>query len=141
MAVDQNILVTVDAVIFCKHDSTLSVLLIQRKNPPFQGDWALPGGFVEEAEDLVKSCTRELKEETGLDVNDRELRQVAAFGSPGRDPRGRTVTIAFTTELEGQPPEIKGGDDAAFARWWPVKELPKLAFDHQQILDEALRLL
>jgi len=140
MAIDQNILVTVDAVIFCDYKTNLSVLLIQRKNPPFKDGWALPGGFVEDDEDLVKSCARELEEETGLIVNERELQQVAAFGAPGRDPRGRTVTIAFTTKLKGKAPAIKGADDAALAQWWPVKELPELAFDHQQIIKEAIRL-
>jgi len=141
MAIDQNILVTVDAVIFCDYKTNLSVLLIQRKNPPFKDGWALPGGFVEDDEDLVKSCARELKEETGLIVNDNKLQQIAAFGAPDRDPRGRTVTIAFTSKLKGDPPPaIKGADDAALAQCWPVKELPELAFDHQQIIKEAIRL-
>lgn len=110
------------------------ILLIQRDRAPFAGRWALPGGFVDEGEDLETAARRELKEETGLLAG--TLRQVGTFGAPGRDPRGWTVAIAFvTTDTPGEP---RAGDDAREARWFEQRALPSLAFDHALIVEAAL---
>lgn len=139
MAVDQNILVTVDAIIFrVENDERKSVLLIERKSDPFKGHWAFPGGFVEEDEDLPQACVRELEEETGLNLSTDDIEQFKAVGTPGRDPRGRTVTIAFFGEVTKEE-KVSGADDAAKARWWSLDDLPKLAFDHGDILKSFLR--
>ena len=134
--IDQQIAVTTDCVIFSQNDLGTKVLLVQRKIDPFKGKWALPGGFVETNEPLEEAAKRELQEETGL-VIDR-LEQLHTYGTPGRDPRGRTLTIAylgFTQKEEA----VKGADDAADARWFDLQELPPLAFDHDQILQDAKR--
>jgi len=137
MSIDQHILVTVDAVIFgMEGDHKTHLLLVQRKNDPFKGHWSFPGGFVEDDEDLPRACVRELEEETGLSLSMDQLYQIGAFGKPGRDPRGRTVTVAFYGETVKH--EVKGADDAAQAKWWPLDELPALAFDHEDILKVIL---
>lgn len=132
---EQNIAVTVDCVVFCLHKERVKVLLVQRGNDPFKDQWALPGGFLEADETLEEGAKRELEEETGVQIGD--ISQVRAFGAPGRDPRGRTISIAFWATI---PSEIAptGADDAADARWFDVQELPHLAFDHDLILREAL---
>jgi 8-oxo-dGTP diphosphatase len=108
------------------------VLLIQRGQDPFAGDWALPGGFVDYGEDPDQAVAREVEEETGL--AGLPFRQFRAFGHPDRDPRGHTVSIVYLAELVGEPPAVTGGDDAAAARWFPLDDLPRLAFDHERIL-------
>ena len=123
--------VTVDIVLFAQHEGVPSVLLIRRAHDPFQGAWALPGGFVDEMEDLDAAAARELEEETGL--AGLSLAQVGAFGKPGRDPRGHTVSIAYGARLESAPAAI-AGDDAAEAAWHPLNALPSLAFDHDDII-------
>lgn len=130
----QDIAVTTDAAIFCRKGETTRILLVQRKGDPFQGKWALPGGFLEEKEPLETGAKRELQEETGLVID--QLHQLRAFGTPGRDPRGRTITIAFWGEAF-QAEQVSGGDDAADARWFPLKDLPELAFDHKEIIHHA----
>lgn len=133
----QQFLVTVDVVAFSPGGH---VLLIRRGHPPYAGSWALPGGFVEIDEDLPDAAARELLEETGLEVAAADLRQLAAYGAPGRDPRrGRVVTIAFHVTL-GSRADVVGGDDAAHAEWVPVEKAlaEGLAFDHGQILSDAL---
>jgi 8-oxo-dGTP diphosphatase len=116
------------------------VLLIRRQRPPYKGRWALPGGFVEMGESLEESVRREIKEETGIRRVTR-LRQIGAYGDPGRDPRGRTVTVAYLGVVSGTGAAAKGGDDAAEAQWYPISSLPKdLAFDHALILRDGLRL-
>jgi len=138
MPIDQHILLTVDAVIFgLTSEKRTHILLIERKNDPFKGQWAFPGGFVEDEEDLPVACARELEEETGLKINPHTLTQIAAFGKPGRDPRGRTVTVAFVSEIDKSSQTIQAADDAAKAQWWPLDNLPKLAFDHLQVLEEV----
>ncbi|WP_034892504.1 NUDIX domain-containing protein [Gillisia sp. Hel_I_29] len=131
----QNIAITVDTVIFYKIDKALKLLLIQRKNSPFKEKWALPGGFLEEDETLVNAAARELEEETGLtNVN---LIQMEAYGAIDRDPRGRTISIAFMGLLDKEE-IVAGADDAMNARWFDIRNLPELAFDHAEIVDAAL---
>lgn len=130
-----KIFVTVDAVVFRKSDIDFEILFIKRKNEPFKGKWALPGGFVDEGEDLPVAAVRELQEETGLVVNDME--QLGAFGTPGRDPRSHTVSIAYTGFAD-ENAEAVGADDADEAKWFSVKNLPELAFDHADIVHLAL---
>lgn len=108
------------------------VLLVERGQDPFAGDWALPGGFVEYGEDPDLAVAREVAEETGL--AGLPFRQFHVFGAPGRDPRGHTVSLIYVAELVGDLPQVAGGDDAADARWFPIDELPDLAFDHDRVL-------
>ncbi len=124
-------MVTVDAVILSLREGKRHVLLIRRARPPFLGAWALPGGFVEIDEPLEEAVARELAEETGL--TGLELRQLHTFGDPGRDPRGRSISVAYWGEA---PPDatVAGGDDAAEAGWFPLDALPALAFDHDKIV-------
>jgi 8-oxo-dGTP diphosphatase len=112
--------VTCDAVVFAMRADDLSVLLVQRKDEPFKGMWALPGGFVNENEALDRAVIRELSEETGL--SGARLEQLGAFGDPGRDPRGHTVTIAWLTFLFSET-AITAGDDAERAEWHPFRSL------------------
>ncbi len=127
--------VTVDIVLFKKEaKGTISLLLIERKNDPFKGTWALPGGFVVEDESLESAAKRELKEETGIDVPN--LEQLYTFGEPNRDPRGRTLSVAHVGHVTTNS-EPQGGDDAAKARWFSLHQLPALAFDHAAIIKMA----
>jgi len=130
----QEIALTVDAIVFAKTEKSLQVLLIQRKNQPFKGQWALPGGFVENNEDLEQAAIRELKEETGIEID--SMKQVYTFGSPDRDPRQRVVTVAYCTVLS-EKPKSKAASDAKDAKWFNIDNLPELAFDHQEILRRA----
>lgn len=130
-----KIFVTVDAVIFRKANSVIELLFIRRKNEPFKGKWALPGGFVDENEDLADAAERELFEETGIKV--KGLEQLGAFGKPGRDPRHHTVSIAYVGFTDGTA-EAAGADDADEAKWFSIKALPELAFDHADIVNLAL---
>jgi 8-oxo-dGTP diphosphatase len=130
-----KIFVTVDAVVFRKTEVGHELLLIKRKNDPFKGKWALPGGFVDEGEDLHVAATRELQEETGLVIEGME--QLGALGKPDRDPRHHTVSIAYTG-LADKNAEAIGADDADEAKWFSVKALPELAFDHADIIKLAL---
>jgi 8-oxo-dGTP diphosphatase len=135
---DQHIKVAVDAVVFgySKHEG-VSVLLIQRKYPPFQNSWAIPGGFVLEHESLETAVRRELQEETGITVN--YLEQLYTFGNPGRDPRQRIISIAyFALVKSAQFQQLKASTDAEHAQWFGIKQLPELAFDHQDILNVAI---
>lgn len=134
--IKQNIKVATDIAVFTHNRGALHLLLVQRKNDPYKGSWTLPGGFLKDEEDLEAGARRELEEETGLKVE--VLHQLRAFGAPGRDPRGRNITIVHYTVLAGEPPAIKGSDDAADARWYPVDDLPQLGFDHPQIVAAAL---
>lgn len=132
--------VTVDCVIFAYAvGKALKVLLIQRQHDPYEGRWALPGGFVEEEETLEEAALRELKEETG--VENVFVEQLFTFGQPGRDPRGRVITIAYyaLVNLEAHP--VEASSDARQARWFQVDALPPLAFDHNIILETALNRL
>ncbi|RMF26477.1 MAG: NUDIX domain-containing protein [Chloroflexi bacterium] len=128
--------VTVDVVIFTLLDDDLKVLLIRRKNPPFAGKWAIPGGFIEMDESLEEAALRELEEETG--VRDVYLEQLYTFGDPDRDPRGRVITVAYFALVPANTITPRAGSDASEARWWSMYDLPDLAFDHEQILKYAL---
>jgi 8-oxo-dGTP diphosphatase len=130
--------VSVDVIIFTLRDNALQVLLVQRKNSPFEGRWAIPGGFVGAHESLEAAARRELGEETG--VHDVYLEQLYTFGDPRRDPRGRVITVAYFA-LVPAPLAVHAGSDASDARWWSVYQLPKLAFDHNTILKYALQRL
>jgi len=131
---------TVDIVTFTVQENTLQVLLVQRSNSPFEGSWALPGGFVEMDESLEDSAQRELYEETG--IRGAYLEQLYTYGEPGRDPRGRVVSVAYYALLAPDAPvRPQAGRDARLAQWWPIGGLPELAFDHAEILAYALRRL
>ena len=126
----------VDMVVLRMTDTTPEILLIQRGNDPFKDQWALPGGFIEMEEDLIESAYRELEEET--QITKVQLKQLKTYGKPGRDPRGRNISVVFGGFLEeGQ--QAKAGDDAKNAVWYPISKLPKLAFDHDMILHESLQ--
>lgn len=132
---------TVDGVVLCRRADGLlgegyQVLLIERGREPFRGRHALPGGFVDYGEDIDAAIHREIAEETGL--AGLPWRQFRAFGRPGRDPRGHTVSIVYVAVVIGEPPAVQGGDDAADAAWHPLDRLPALAFDHGEILARVL---
>lgn len=148
--------VTADVVMFTMRADDLAVLLIRRGAEPFEGSWALPGGFVDENEALERAAARELEEETG--VSGVPMEQLGAFGNPGRDPRGHTVTVAYFTFVLAESVRARAGDDAADVAWHPLRSLPlrsafsprakprtrskpppiTLAFDHDVIIDAAL---
>lgn len=127
--------VTTDTIVIRGEGITRQVLLIKRKRDPFKNCWAFPGGFTEEGETLEQSAARELKEETGVDC--QFLSQFKAFGDPGRDPRGRTITIVFYAYVD-EDTEAVADDDAAEVDWFDLNRLPALAFDHAKILEEFI---
>ena len=128
--------VTADIVLFSRFEDQDYVLLILRKHPPFEGCWALPGGFIEMDETLEASALRELEEETGL--KGIALKQFHTYGDPGRDPRHRTITVVFTGRFDNLP-KVTGMDDASEAKWHPVNDIPKLGFDHDIILKDVMK--
>ncbi|HEY9677356.1 MAG TPA: NUDIX domain-containing protein [Drouetiella sp.] len=128
--------VTVDIVSFAINQGTLEVLLIKRKYDPFKSSWALPGGYViEKDRSLDDAAARELVEETN--VGNVYLEQLYSFGDKGRDPRGRTVTVAYIALLRQDELELRASSDASGVAWWPVNQLPELAFDHADIISYA----
>lgn len=129
--------VTSDCVIFGFDGTRLNVLLIERGIEPYKGCWAFPGGFMNINESCESCALRELQEETGL--KGASIRQLGVFSDPGRDPRERVITVAYYALVRLS--EVRGGDDAAQARWWPLDEVPALAFDHDKILRQAIALL
>ncbi len=131
--------VTTDALVFGynRRTDTIEVLLIKRKNPPFEGMFALPGGFVEMNETLEECAARELAEETEL--LGVPLIQMRAFSKVDRDPRGRTISVVFFGLIDSTTARVDGRDDAAKAEWVNLLELPKLAFDHNEIVDYAVK--
>jgi len=120
-------------VVVISQDSN-SILLIQRKRDPFAGSWALPGGFMDMDETASQAAIRELQEETGLVVG--QVSQIGAYSDVARDPRGRVVTVAFFASVKTAS-KLAASDDAADAQWFPLDQLPALAFDHQQIIADA----
>ena len=126
--------VTADCIVFSRYPKP-QVLLIRRGNEPFKGEWAFPGGFLNMDETVQECARRELEEETGLVVQDIHL----VYSRLGRDPRGHTVTPAFLSIMD-YPLDVCGGDDAAQAQWFPLNQLPVLAFDHGEIISDAMRL-
>lgn len=129
--------VTTDCVIFGFDGERLQVLLIERGIEPFKGRWAFPGGFIKMDETAEQGALRELKEETGME--NAYIQQFHTFSNPNRDPRERVITIAYYALVKIQ--EVQGGDDAASARWFPLDEIPPLAFDHDYMLRMATQRL
>jgi 8-oxo-dGTP diphosphatase len=127
---------TVDCVVFGYDEAALRVLLIQRGNAPFEGKWALPGGFVHVDESLDAAALRELQEETGMERV--YLEQLYSFGDPGRDPREHVVTVAYFALVKLSEHKVRAATDARDAAWFDVDDLPSLAFDHDRIFDTAL---
>jgi len=125
--------VTTDLVVFAWIDHALQTLLIRRKHDPFSGRWAIPGGFLDMEETAEAGARRELLEETGLKIPGA-VEPLGFFAAPGRDPRGRTITLAHVATLPAGDHPIEGGDDAAEAAWRPVAEARGLAFDHDEVL-------
>lgn len=136
---ENGISLTVDAIVFgYAKGEGVSVLLIKRKYEPFKDSWALPGGFVLETESLEQAVQRELQEETGIKV--QYLEQLYTFGKPGRDPRKRIVSVAYFALVKTALfMELKADTDAAGAQWFNIDQLPRLAFDHKQILELAIK--
>ena len=128
--------VTADCIVITK-EADAKVLLIQRGDDPYKGCWAYPGGFMNMDETTEQCANRELEEETGMKVTG--LHQIGAYSKVDRDPRGRTVTVAYLVVID-KPLPVIGQDDAAQAEWWPLSSLPKLAFDHDEIMAEAIAL-
>jgi len=129
--------VTADSVLFAKRDGQTFVLLIQRGNEPYKGYWAFPGGFLEMNETVAHCAERELEEETRIVLTGMQL--VGIYSDVERDPRGRVITAAYTAMTT--MPEATAADDAAAAKWWPLNALPKLAFDHETMLRDAMKVL
>ncbi|MBO4598128.1 MAG: NUDIX hydrolase [Bacteroidaceae bacterium] len=128
--------VTADCVVITKEDNP-KVLLIQRGGEPYKGCWAFPGGFMDMDETTEQCAIRELKEETGLDI--KEVKQIGAYSKVDRDPRGRTISVAYLAVID-KPVDVKGLDDAAKAEWFELSALPELAFDHADIMRDASKL-
>lgn len=126
---------TADAIVIAPDGDKYKVLLIQRKHEPYKDHWAFPGGFVDQDEVADQAVLRELKEETGLEV--AHMSRLDVFDKVGRDPRGRTVTVAYTCILD-QPATATALDDAADARWFDIHTLPPLAFDHDEMMAMAI---
>ena len=126
--------VTADCVVITS-EAEPRVLFIERGNEPFKGCWAIPGGFLNMDETTEQCAIRELEEETGLKVN--KVHQIGAYSKVDRDPRGRTISVAYLAIVE-QPSEVSGQDDAAKAKWFSTNALPPLAFDHDEIMTDAI---
>jgi 8-oxo-dGTP diphosphatase len=135
----ESLRVTVDIVIFTLREGSLQVLLVKRGVPPFEGQYAIPGGFIRGDESLEEAALRELHEETG--VRNVFLEQLYTFGDPKRDPRGRVITVAYYALIASDKLSLVAGADAAEAQWFPASSVPPLAFDHKSILDYALERL
>jgi 8-oxo-dGTP diphosphatase len=127
--------VTADCVVITKEEQP-KVLLIQRGIDPYKGCWAFPGGFMNMDETTEECAIRELEEETGLRVPD--VHQIGAYSKVDRDPRGRTITVAYLAIID-EPVAVRGQDDAAKAEWFPLSALPELAFDHAEIMRDAIK--
>ncbi|MFN2260875.1 MAG: NUDIX domain-containing protein [Psychroflexus sp.] len=133
---NQYIKITADAIVFHKNEDEIKLLLIKRKNPPDQGCFAFPGGFVDNQELVIHACQRELEEETGLSIDLEAFQFINYYDQPNRDPRSRTITFAFAAVISKEK-SVEGNDDAAEAEWVSLKKISNLAFDHNLILEEA----
>ena len=127
--------VTADCIVITKEPDP-KVLLIERGDEPFKGCWAFPGGFMNMDETTEQCAIRELEEETGLHIS--EVHQIGAYSKVDRDPRGRTVTVAYLAIVD-EPITVNGQDDAAKAQWFSLSALPELAFDHDEIVRDAVK--
>lgn len=136
MRIKQNINIAVDIVLFTLKNDEKHVLLIERKNKVKDTKWALPGGFIEDDETPEEAALRELKEETSISLD--SLQQFKTYGEVNRDPRFRVISIVHWKTIDHKKHQIKGGDDALKTQWFPVSELPELAFDHNKIISELL---
>jgi 8-oxo-dGTP diphosphatase len=128
--------VAADIIVLDRERAPTRILLIQRKNDPFAGQWAFPGGFVNENEDPLHAAVRELEEETGM--KNLSLRPFRFYGDPNRDPRGHCISCTFATHVDPAEVAVNAADDAAAAEWFLLENLPKLAFDHTTILQDYL---
>ena len=128
--------VTADCIVITT-EAEPRVLLIERGNAPYKGHWALPGGFLNMDETTEQCAIRELEEETGLKID--KVHQIGAYSKVDRDPRGRTISVAYLAIVE-KPLEVSGQDDAAKAEWFPINALPLLAFDHDEIMADAIEI-
>ncbi|MES2734192.1 MAG: NUDIX domain-containing protein, partial [Bacteroidota bacterium] len=127
---------TVDCLLFGFDESELKILLIERSNEPFKGYWALPGGFLDEEDPTIEhAAKRELEEETGL--TNVFMEQLYTFGDVGRDPRGRTISVAYYALIKLSDYKVQAGDDASNAQWFSMSEIPALSFDHDKIIHMA----
>ncbi|MBR1799513.1 MAG: NUDIX hydrolase [Bacteroidales bacterium] len=131
-------MVTTDCTVF---NSRGQILLILRCNNPFANHWALPGGFVEETETVEQGAVRELLEETSIRASVADLHLVGVYSRPHRDPRGRTITIAYLLMLPDEGTNVQANDDASSAQWFDIDALPPLAFDHDNIIADAVAFL
>jgi 8-oxo-dGTP diphosphatase len=127
--------VTADCIVITR-EAEPKVLLIQRGDEPFKGGWAFPGGFMNMDETTEQCAIRELEEETGLRVS--KVQQIGAYSKVDRDPRDRTITVAYLVMVD-HPVAVTGQDDAAKAQWFPINNLPPLAFDHEDIMRNAMK--
>lgn len=135
---NQNIYFTTDVLVFSGTKENLEILLIERKYPPYQGCWAIPGGFLEDDEEIEDGARRELEEETCVIVTDIHL--IGNYGKVGRDSRFRTITAAYYSYFENKP-DAKAADDAKNVNWFSINKLPEIAFDHDEIIQDAIRLI
>ncbi|SMD12042.1 NUDIX hydrolase [Primorskyibacter flagellatus] len=130
--------VTTDILVFSIRNKRLQILLVQRGIEPFKDQWAIPGGFLKMDEDLSTCAARELREETGVtDLASLPLTQFHTYGAVNRDPRGRTISVAFFTLVPSDQLTVRGTSDARDARWFPLDDLPILAFDHSRIVEDG----
>lgn len=129
-------LVTVDIVVFTIQQNSLKVLLIQRKQSPFEHMWAIPGGFIHMGETLEEAASRRLREETNID--NIYLEQLYSFAAPSRDPRARVITVAYSALISAEKLKLEADANAEDVRWFSISDLPSLAFDHQEIVNYAL---
>ncbi|MFA8298906.1 MAG: NUDIX domain-containing protein [Hyphomicrobiales bacterium] len=129
--------ITVDCIVFLVKEDGVKLLLVERERPPFRGQWAFPGGFVGMEETLEEAAKRELQEETGL--KNIELKQLHTFSEVDRDPRDRIITTVYIGQADEKNFMLEAGDDAANAQWFPLNNHPKLAFDHCDLLQKAIK--
>jgi 8-oxo-dGTP diphosphatase len=129
------VLIATDFVLFGIEGDGTFILLIQRLNPPFKDSWALPGGFLDPGEDLATCALRELAEETSVQLD--KAQQLGIYDAPNRDPRGRVISVVYSAVITKKSINPKASDDAKNLCWQPLNNLPELAFDHQQIIEDA----